>query len=107
MIRRPPRSTLFPYTTLFRSHGVILARAGLLLGLPLGPLAHLEALAVVDTDPRAGVVVRRRHRRRRPVDLPGVGPCRVRALWTQLPLLGVWVAALPPGPRLLVDPAVE
>src|SRR5690349_22156680 len=33
MIRRPPRSTLFPYTTLFRSvqnhHGLILARAGL------------------------------------------------------------------------------
>src|SRR2546429_3173469 len=25
MIRRPPRSTLFPYTTLFRSHEVILA----------------------------------------------------------------------------------
>src|SRR2546430_3531296 len=24
MIRRPPRSTLFPYTTLFRSHGRIL-----------------------------------------------------------------------------------
>src|SRR2546422_10707123 len=24
MIRRPPRSTLFPYTTLFRSHGVLL-----------------------------------------------------------------------------------
>src|SRR2546425_4994964 len=23
MIRRPPRSTLFPYTTLFRSHGVM------------------------------------------------------------------------------------
>src|SRR5690349_16365071 len=23
MIRRPPRSTLFPYTTLFRSHGII------------------------------------------------------------------------------------
>src|SRR3712207_9248665 len=23
MIRRPPRSTLFPYTTLFRSYGVI------------------------------------------------------------------------------------
>src|SRR5256885_3895028 len=23
MIRRPPRSTLFPYTTLFRSHSVI------------------------------------------------------------------------------------
>src|SRR2546430_16588879 len=26
MIRRPPRSTLFPYTTLFRSHGGELAR---------------------------------------------------------------------------------
>src|SRR5256886_15523301 len=23
MIRRPPRSTLFPYTTLFRSHGIM------------------------------------------------------------------------------------
>src|ERR1022692_2651113 len=26
MIRRPPRSTLFPYTTLFRSAGVLLGR---------------------------------------------------------------------------------
>src|SRR2546422_1824195 len=26
MIRRPPRSTLFPYTTLFRSHGTFYAR---------------------------------------------------------------------------------
>src|SRR2546422_3626629 len=25
MIRRPPRSTLFPYTTLFRSHALVLA----------------------------------------------------------------------------------
>src|SRR5256885_8264386 len=30
MIRRPPRSTLFPYTTLFRSHG--LGRAVRVLG---------------------------------------------------------------------------
>src|SRR5438093_9159137 len=37
MIRRPPRSTLFPYTTLFRSVG--LARAALRLD---------EALAVLD-----------------------------------------------------------
>src|SRR2546430_4500011 len=28
MIRRPPRSTLFPYTTLFRSQGARIARAG-------------------------------------------------------------------------------
>src|SRR2546427_3799406 len=28
MIRRPPRSTLFPYTTLFRSQSLTPARAG-------------------------------------------------------------------------------
>src|SRR5256885_12610271 len=28
MIRRPPRSTLFPYTTLFRSHALQAARVG-------------------------------------------------------------------------------
>src|SRR3712207_8926542 len=37
MIRRPPRSTLFPYTTLFRSHGQLVAEApGDLLDLGLG-----------------------------------------------------------------------
>src|SRR3712207_9115212 len=39
MIRRPPRSTLFPYTTLFRSvrlgrHLLVALQAGLALGLP-------------------------------------------------------------------------
>src|SRR3712207_8206307 len=39
MIRRPPRSTLFPYTTLFRSIG---ARAALALARELAPvLEHL------------------------------------------------------------------
>src|SRR5258707_8430800 len=33
MIRRPPRSTLFPYTTLFRSQGVIHALWMLFLAL--------------------------------------------------------------------------
>src|SRR5690554_7677808 len=28
MIRRQPRSTLFPYTTLFRSYGLLLAKSG-------------------------------------------------------------------------------
>src|SRR5260370_6992919 len=28
MIRRPPRSTLFPYTTLFRSEGALLTTGG-------------------------------------------------------------------------------
>src|SRR2546422_3572398 len=35
MIRRPPRSTLFPYTTLFRSHrGSLAATANQLLKVP-------------------------------------------------------------------------
>src|SRR3712207_8773241 len=38
MIRRPPRSTLFPYTTLFRSH------EGELPGPRLGPRPRLRAL---------------------------------------------------------------
>src|SRR5215216_8036618 len=44
MIRRPPRSTLFPYTTLFRSHCnrlLLLLRLG---GGPLGPALVGEAL---------------------------------------------------------------
>src|SRR3712207_7521352 len=42
MIRRPPRSTLFPYTTLFRSMGIVGALQflpDLVLGLPAGALA--------------------------------------------------------------------
>src|SRR5437763_5088026 len=34
MIRRPPRSTLFPYTTLFRSLGAAARRPGLLFRRP-------------------------------------------------------------------------
>src|SRR2546430_15416373 len=33
MIRRPPRSTLFPYTTLFRSHHEVKGKATFSLGL--------------------------------------------------------------------------
>src|SRR5256885_5774029 len=36
MIRRPPRSTLFPYTTLFRSGSVGRAACAMILCLPLG-----------------------------------------------------------------------
>src|SRR3712207_8565261 len=41
MIRRPPRSTLFPYTTLFRSTVLIVAGA-------LGVIAGLLAIAYPD-----------------------------------------------------------
>src|SRR5437773_6019126 len=39
MIRRPPRSTLFPYTTLFRSCIPDLNRHGLWCGCPIAKLA--------------------------------------------------------------------
>src|SRR2546430_17708993 len=45
MIRRPPRSTLFPYTTLFRS---LFPRTALILR-ELLPEAHLT---IVDSNPR-------------------------------------------------------
>src|SRR5688572_32731965 len=54
MIRRPPRSTLFPYTTLFRSHvlagallGVFLALGGEHRLFVLGLLLQCGNLAVV------------------------------------------------------------
>src|SRR5256885_10934148 len=43
MIRRPPRSTLFPYTTLFRSQQVVGGRAAPVASL-LGPGEHLEVV---------------------------------------------------------------
>src|SRR3712207_8017243 len=41
MIRRPPRSTLFPYTTLFRSD-------------PVGAVAEVDRVQVVAEDPLLG-----------------------------------------------------
>src|SRR3712207_7263174 len=65
MIRRPPRSTLFPYTTLFRSYVVLLATTGERhrrgAGRPrvsAGGLAHDAG--------RAADERRHRHRARRP-----------------------------------------
>src|SRR5947207_11617861 len=43
MIRRPPRSTLFPYTTLFRSNGHIKFN----LTIPLQQLNGLETLVII------------------------------------------------------------
>src|SRR3712207_8351397 len=76
MIRRPPRSTLFPYTTLFRSErshahlvgqlsNEVLRRAlgGLeTVGLDVG-LKH--RLRYVDREHDGGVLARRGHRRLR------------------------------------------
>src|SRR2546425_5990446 len=59
MIRRPPRSTLFPYTTLFRSHHghqgqrarVVRTPAPLLLFLALLPLVRLVPVIVCHVRP--------------------------------------------------------
>src|SRR5688572_31102268 len=57
MIRRPPRSTLFPYTTLFRSARAGELAAGILGGLPRGTEAALFTF-----DDQARLVVRRTSR---------------------------------------------
>src|SRR2546422_11764276 len=72
MIRRPPRSTLFPYTTLFRSRGDPVGERGTaLLDSQVGerpgqraPAAELEPMQRLPQDPavhrrRARVIVRR------------------------------------------------
>jgi len=58
MIRRPPRSTLFPYTTLFRSiigRGLALAAIGSLVGLggawALGRFLESMLYQIKPTDP--------------------------------------------------------
>src|SRR3712207_8822895 len=45
MIRRPPRSTLFPYTTLFRSHSLRMLRVG---DRPLQLLRAVRGLDLVE-----------------------------------------------------------
>src|SRR5258708_18506199 len=45
MIRRPPRSTLFPYTTLFRSVWWWLAIPVILVRAPIDPAAKLECVS--------------------------------------------------------------
>src|SRR3712207_7095430 len=48
MIRRPPRSTLFPYTTLFRSQGIELGDQLGLVGRPRLDAVTLGAEAIED-----------------------------------------------------------
>src|SRR2546427_6754499 len=50
MIRRPPRSTLFPYTTLFRSEPLVQAARA----VPEGGQRELHAVPGPERGPRAG-----------------------------------------------------
>src|SRR6202167_6567727 len=43
MIRRPPRSTLFPYTTLFRSTMLLFAANALNIGADIGAMAKARS----------------------------------------------------------------
>src|SRR3989454_12749249 len=65
MIRRPPRSTLFPYTTLFRSLECLGAvmRAAHGVAAPLGELQQLRAGAMIMTrdEQLGGTRAGRRH----------------------------------------------
>src|SRR2546425_1327727 len=59
MIRRPPRSTLFPYTTLFRSKGLLawrrisLAQHEQIVTALKGRITEKVWVEFVDTDPEA------------------------------------------------------
>src|SRR3989475_12408891 len=49
MIRRPPRSTLFPYTTLFRSNAIKFTPAGGRVRLDVATVDGRAAVVVTDT----------------------------------------------------------
>src|SRR3712207_7820005 len=55
MIRRPPRSTLFPYTTLFRSRGQDARLSGHALPVEHGVVDRLLVDSVRHCSPRANV----------------------------------------------------
>src|SRR2546430_12099979 len=50
MIRRPPRSTLFPYTTLFRSRTRLFAASSLYRSAPVGVVGQLDFVNAVALD---------------------------------------------------------
>src|SRR5256886_14464228 len=54
MIRRPPRSTLFPYTTLFRSRPRLSRKPGVRTGRVAGPRHHLGARRHAHGPPLSG-----------------------------------------------------
>src|SRR2546422_8775078 len=71
MIRRPPRSTLFPYTTLFRSQGeraVEHLAQRFFQGVPLAALGQVRGLR--DSE-RESLALRRLQDRRRPALIGG------------------------------------
>src|SRR5260370_32465555 len=59
MIRRPPRSTLFPYTTLFRSRSYFFAASFFAISainLGLRPARTLSTISLIELSSSAGAV---------------------------------------------------
>src|SRR5690625_749843 len=63
MRRRPPRSTLFPYTTLFRSHGALKALAADLMKiandvrwLSSGPRSGIGEITIPANEPGSSIM---------------------------------------------------
>src|SRR2546426_6204147 len=57
MIRRPPRSTLFPYTTLFRSATAVLASTSVLAGVAALSMPGLDWSAAAWVLPSLGLTL--------------------------------------------------
>src|SRR3989442_10062211 len=104
MIRRPPRSTLFPYTTLFRSHYEIdlALREDLQRGRSVLGLEHLARLPEdgADRGAHALLVVHHEHRAA-PPRRERRGRAQAPAhRWRTPPPTGPYsLAPPPPGPR--------
>src|ERR1035438_4450309 len=81
MIRRPPRSTLFPYTTLFRSvYRDVLER--------LRAIPGVDAVSAASPLPFASWQVMRRVGRAEQPEIPGIVATQQTALPGYLPLVG-------------------
>src|SRR2546430_12586852 len=73
MIRRPPRSTLFPYTTLFRSHEIHgFNRRRLLSGAAAQIFQHLFKAPVLEHRSDARVIAFDHFFKRRSLQAPGI-----------------------------------
>src|SRR2546430_15933736 len=80
MIRRPPRSTLFPYTTLFRSRGTTATPAALDGREGGGPGPHEQLLLLRGELHHAPTAARIAEGRENPAGHPEVGGAHVRGL---------------------------
>src|SRR6266705_2366247 len=102
MIRRPPRSTLFPYTTLFRAAGLVHRRQGLAgrhppsPPRPAGPQGRQPAGGRMPKLPDPAAQLRRDARRSpRLPPVTGAGPPRPRPAPPRTPTR--WSATSPPS----------